>query len=246
MGRTLPHDHALYIGRHYLGWRIPYLIKSGLDFRRRVVSGHPFSARGGGGLGRPRSWAETVPSHARSPIIMNKNPIILAVDDDPNDLLFLEAAFKFIGISTNVHTVGGGHEAIAYLNGEGEYADRGRYPYPDFILTDLKMPGVDGFEVLEFLRKTPEFSTIRAVVLSGSQDADDIRNAYRLGASGYLVKPSSPIELRKIVKTLHDFWVLCESPAPSFADGEASSDGCGKLDERAAAGVFSSESRFDS
>ncbi len=165
----------------------------------------------------------------------NIPPIILAVDDDQNDLLFLKAAFKFIGASANIRTVNGGLEAVAYLNGEGEYGDRERYPCPDFILTDLKMPGFDGFEVLEFLRKSPEFATIRAVVLSGSQDDDDIRKAYWLGASGYLMKPGSPVELRTIVKTLHDFWLLCERPERGLAGG---ADGCRKLGERVTAEIF--------
>lgn len=151
-----------------------------------------------------------------------KVPIVLAVDDDPNDLLFLETAFKFVDAPTKLRMVGGGEEAISYLRGEGEYADRVLFPYPDFILTDLKMPGVDGFAVLEFLRKKPETTVVRAVVLSGSQDDDDIRKAYWLGASAYLMKPSSPIVLRQFVKTLHEFWALCELPERG-ADGKPSS-----------------------
>jgi CheY-like chemotaxis protein len=173
--------------------------------------------------------------------MINKHPIILAVDDDPNDLMFLASAFKFIGASENFHTVGGGAEAVGYLNGEGEYADRVRHPYPDFILTDLKMPGLDGFAVLEFLRKRPETAVIRTVVLSGSQDSDDIKKAYWLGASGYLVKPSSPIDLRKVVKTLHDYWLLCESPERTQAVESVSPAGYHKLGDRVTAGIFDSQ-----
>lgn len=169
----------------------------------------------------------------------NTHPIVLAVDDDPNDLLFLKAAFKFIGVSSSIRTVEGGNEAVAYLKGEGDYSDRSRHPYPDYIITDLKMPGVDGFEVLEFLRKKPESAVIRAVVLSGSQDDDDIRKAYWLGASGYLVKPSSPVHLRKMIKTLHDFWMLCECPERSLPGGVTDPEqGCHKLGERFNAEYF--------
>lgn len=151
------------------------------------------------------------------------HPIILAVDDDPNDLLFLKAAFKFIGAPSLIHTVPGGDVALSYLKGAGDYSDRARHPYPDFVLTDLKMPGVDGFDILKFLKQSPESCLIRAVVLSGSQDDEDIRRAYQLGASGYLVKPSSPIHLRTMIKTLHDYWVLCENPERAEPEGEATS-----------------------
>lgn len=137
--------------------------------------------------------------------------------------------------------MGGAGEAIAYLSGDGVFADRARYPYPHFILTDLKMPGADGFTLLEFLRKKPESALIRAVVLSGSQDDDDIKKAYWLGASGYLVKPSSPTDLRKVVKTLFDYWLLCESSERKQAAEPVSPAGFPKLGDRAAAAVFDSE-----
>jgi len=69
--------------------------------------------------------------------------------------------------------------------GEGRYADRERFAYPTFIMTDLKMPRVDGFGVLEFLKKNPEWRVIPAVMLSASRDTDDIKKSYALGASSY-------------------------------------------------------------
>jgi CheY-like chemotaxis protein len=194
-----------------------------------AVTASSFPARGGTAL-----------LYCIPPVMTNPHPIILAVDDDQNDLLFLKAAFKFIGAPEGLHTVSGGQEAVAYVNGDGIFADRERHPYPDFILTDLKMPGFDGFNVLEFLRKKPESAVIRAVVLSGSQDSDDIKKAYWLGASGYLVKPSSPIDLRKIVKTLHDFWLLCECPDREPAGVPSPAAACKKLGDRATAGFFDS------
>lgn len=173
--------------------------------------------------------------------MINQRPIILAVDDDSNDLLFLESAFKFIGASASIHMVGGGQEAMDYLDGKGVFGDRGRHPYPDFIVTDLKMPGVDGFGVLEFVRKKPESAVIRVVVLSGSQDNDDIKKAYWLGACGYLVKPSSPIELRKIVKILHDYWLACESPERGQEGRQSPPAVCRKLGVAVASGVFDAQ-----
>jgi CheY-like chemotaxis protein len=160
------------------------------------------------------------------------NPTILVVDDDPDDLLLILAAFKAVGVTTRVQTAGNGHEAVAYLKGDGKYADRSVYAYPDFVLTDLKMPSLDGFAVLEYLKKNPESAIIPTVIMSGSQDNDDIKKAYLLGASSYHVKPSSPGELRALVKVLHDYWVLCESPAVDIHGRQIATNSSHKLGER--------------
>lgn len=140
-------------------------------------------------------------------------PTILVVDDDPNDLLFIEGAFRFAGCAAKIQTVEGGDDAVAYLNGEGKYADRNAYEFPHFVITDLKMPGINGFGLLEYLKRNPGSATIPTVVLSGSQDDDDIKKAYLLGAASYHVKPSDPTALRALVKALHEYWTRCELPA---------------------------------
>lgn len=160
------------------------------------------------------------------------SPTILVVDDDCNDLMLIQAAFKAVGVTANVQTVEGGHEAVAYLKGEGPYADRAVFAYPDFVLTDLKMPGLDGFAVLEYLKANPESATVPTVILSGSQDNDDIKKAYLLGASSYHVKPSAPCELRTLVKALSDYWVLCETPAVDRDGKQLATVGAHKLGER--------------
>jgi CheY-like chemotaxis protein len=121
---------------------------------------------------------------------------ILIVDDDPNDLMFIEKAFRAIGVKDPIHTINGGADAIAYMMGECKYADRTAYAYPTFITTDLKMPGTDGLAVLEHLKNNPEWAVVPTVVLTSSRDLDDIKKAYMLGASSYHVKPGSPDELR--------------------------------------------------
>lgn len=137
---------------------------------------------------------------------------ILIADDDPNDLMFIQGAFRAVGATSLIRTVDGGVEAIAYLKGEGKYSDRSVFAYPDFLITDLKMPEVDGFGVLEFLKRNLNAPLILTAMLSGSADDDDIRKAHSLGASAYHLKPSSPIALRILVKALHDHWMLCEFP----------------------------------
>jgi CheY-like chemotaxis protein len=157
---------------------------------------------------------------------------ILVVDDDANDLILIESAFRDIGVKDPIHTVNGGREAIAYMMGEGKYSDRSVYAYPTFITTDLKMPGADGFAVLEHLKNNPEWAVIPTVVLTSSRDLDDIKKAYMLGASSYHVKPSSPGELRQQLKVLHDYWVTCEVPQVDSTGRQLHTDSEGKLGER--------------
>lgn len=157
---------------------------------------------------------------------------IMVVDDDPNDLILIERAFREIGVRDPIHTINGGREAIAYMMGEGKYSDRALYAYPTFITTDLKMPEADGFAVLEHLKNNPEWAVIPTVVLTASRDLDDIKRAYMLGASSYHVKPGSPGELRQQLKVLHDYWVTCEVPQVDLNGRQLPTDSKGKLGER--------------
>jgi CheY-like chemotaxis protein len=157
---------------------------------------------------------------------------IMVVDDDPDDLILMERAFRAIGVHDPIHTINGGQEAIAYMKGEGKFSDRRVYAYPTFITTDLKMPGVDGFAVLEHLKNHPEWAVIPTVVLTSSSDPDDIKKAYMLGASSYHVKPHSTEELRHQLKVLHDYWMTCEVPAVDSTGRQLQTDSEGKLGER--------------
>src|SRR5947208_5539960 len=154
---------------------------------------------------------------------------ILIVDDDPHDLFFIGKAFRAIGVTDPIHTVLGGEEAIAYILGEGQYSDRTRFAYPTFITTDLKMPGADGFAVLEHLKNNPEWAVVPTVVLTASRDPDDIKKAYMLGASSYHVKPSSPDELRALLKVLHAYWMTCEVREVDSSGRQLRTNSAGKL-----------------
>lgn len=157
---------------------------------------------------------------------------ILIVDDDSNDLFLIERAFRLIGVKDPIHMIHGGMEAIDYMTGEGKFADRSLYAYPTFITTDLKMPGADGFAVLEHLKNNPEWAIIPTVVLTSSRDLDDIKKAYVLGASSYQVKPHSPDALRAQLRVLHDYWMTCEVPQVDIAGRQLYTDSKGKLGER--------------
>jgi len=125
------------------------------------------------------------------------HPTILVIGDKATIQRMIQDGFRTIGVTDPIHYVNGGREAIAYMMGEGKFSDRRLYAYPTFITTDLKMPGADGFSVLEHLKNNPEWAVIPTVVLTASQDLDDIKKAYMLGASSYHVKPSSPEALRQ-------------------------------------------------
>ncbi len=154
------------------------------------------------------------------------------MDDDATDLNLIESAFRATGVKDPIHKVQGGEEAIAYMMGDGKYSDRVLYPYPTFITIDLKMQGKDGFDVLEHLKKNPEWAIIPTVILSGSRDLDDIKKSYMLGASSYHVKPSTLDGLRLQLKVLHDYWMTCEVPEVDSTGQQLPTDSKGKLGGR--------------
>src|ERR1700692_4179176 len=114
---------------------------------------------------------------------MNSEVPILIVEDDENDVFFLRKALQLEGISDQIRIVGDGEEAICYLEGRGDYLDRLRFPFPQVIYTDLKMPRKTGFDLLEWLRSRPECAVIPVMVLTTSQLDSDIRKAYQMGAN---------------------------------------------------------------
>jgi CheY-like chemotaxis protein len=156
--------------------------------------------------------------------------VILVVEDSADDQLLVRRAFENAGNGILLAFVNDGTEAIKYLQGRGSYANRERFPYPSFILTDLKMSPADGFAVLEYLRKSP--GIIPAIVFSGSEDLDDVKKAYLLGASGYLVKPQQFETLCQIIKTLYDLWQFYELPAVDQDGNLLYTSSQGKLGER--------------
>jgi CheY-like chemotaxis protein len=157
---------------------------------------------------------------------------IMVVEDDANDQVLIERAFRKIGVTDPIQVVGSGSEAIAYMMGEGKYSDRQKYAYPTFIITDLKMPDGDGFTVLEFLKGNPQWKVIPTIVLSASADLDDIKKSYMLGASSYHVKPQSHEELRHQLRVINDYWMTCQVPEVDSSGKQLVTESLGKLGER--------------
>jgi CheY-like chemotaxis protein len=145
---------------------------------------------------------------------MKDNLSILLVEDDPNDVYFLLYAFEQAGLRNAVKVVEDGQQAIEYLSGTAGYADREQYPLPYLILLDLKLPKVMGLDVLRWMGTRPDLSSALVVVLSSSNDAGDIANAYTCGARSYLVKPHSLSERLELAKCIKAYWMEMNSPPP--------------------------------
>ncbi len=138
---------------------------------------------------------------------------ILLVEDDPNDIILIKRAFGKASVVNPIQVVEDGEEAIAYLTGKDPYSNREKYPLPILMLLDLKLPRKSGHEVLEWLRSQPGLRRVTVVVLTASQQINDINRAYDLGANSYLVKPVTFDGLLDMVKTLNFYWlILNEKP----------------------------------
>ena len=146
---------------------------------------------------------------------------ILLVEDDANDVYFMKRAARKAGILDSLHVAQDGQEAMDYLRGFGEYADRQRFPLPSLVLLDLKLPRVMGFEVLKWIRQQPALKSIIVIILTSSQEQPDVDLAYRLGANSYLVKPPTPDRLTEMIARIKQYWLDLNRPAPERVEHAA-------------------------
>jgi CheY-like chemotaxis protein len=130
---------------------------------------------------------------------------ILAVDDSATDLLFFGRAARNTRLNITLQTLSAGQQAIDYLSAKGEYGDRSKYPWPDLILLDLKMPEVNGFDFLAWRKASPLFSSIPVIVLSGSSEPSDVKRIFELGANSHMVKPTGLEDWEKVVREVWNF-----------------------------------------
>ena len=133
---------------------------------------------------------------------------ILLAEDNSTDALMVQRAFKKAHLMNPVQVVDDGDKAVAYLGGQGVYADREKYPLPVLLLLDLKLPRRSGLEVLEWLRQQEGLKRLPVIVLTSSKESADVNRAYDLGANSYLVKPVDFDLLLEMVKTLGLYWVV--------------------------------------
>jgi CheY-like chemotaxis protein len=132
---------------------------------------------------------------------------ILVVEDTEDDVFFLKRALRDSEIHHPLSIVVDGRQALDYLQGNGVYADRDKYPLPFLILLDLKLPYVMGLDVLKWIRQQPEHASTLVVVLSSSQQDSDMDETYRLGGNAYLVKPPTRAKLVEMMENLRDRWM---------------------------------------
>jgi len=137
---------------------------------------------------------------------------ILVAEDDANDRVLLTHALTRDSLPVRVAMVGDGEEAIDYLQGEGKFADRVRYPIPDLLMLDLKMPGLNGLDVLRWLRANDICASLPVIIFSGSGLEKDVQDAYRLGANTYFQKLGDPRALVSLLRLVVQYWLASMRP----------------------------------
>jgi len=153
---------------------------------------------------------------------MSEQALFLLVDDNEDDVLLVRRAFVKAKLLNPLHVVRSGDEAIAYLAGTGKFSSREEYPLPALILLDLKMPGLDGFEVLRWIRQEPALRSLRVVVLTASDDMRDVNVAYKLGANSFLIKPADLERFVEISQALNGYWLWLDKAPEALRAGEMS------------------------
>jgi two-component system response regulator len=132
---------------------------------------------------------------------------VLVADDDRNDFLLVQLAFQKAGLPVSLTHVLDGQQAVDYLSAANQFAHRSGEPLPDLMLLDLKMPLMDGFDVLSALKKRPSLQSLPVVVLSASQIKEDIARAMDLGARDFLTKPADFPALVEIARSVFHRWL---------------------------------------
>ncbi len=145
---------------------------------------------------------------------MNRPAHILLVEDNRMDIELTTDAFRERRLSNTLHICTNGQAALDYLLGVGAFADRRKHPLPDLILLDLKMPVIDGREVLRRIKQSPALKRIPVIVLSSSREEGDLAMTYDNGANSYLVKPVSFEGFLDVVGQIDNYWLSLNVRAP--------------------------------
>lgn len=130
-------------------------------------------------------------------------PDILLIEDNPGDVRLTEEAFREASFDAELHVVTDGVEAMQFLQQNGGYESA---PFPNFVLLDLNLPRKDGFDVLTAIRDDPELDHLPVVVLTSSEDTEDVRRSYEQQVNAYLTKPGDPGAFADIVRSIEEFW----------------------------------------
>jgi CheY-like chemotaxis protein len=138
---------------------------------------------------------------------MTTSGAILLVEDNEDDVFLMKRALKGAGIINRLSVAEDGQQAIDYLAGVGGYNDRAQHPLPAIVFLDLKLPLKRGLDVLGWIREQKEFESLVVVVLTSSNEPSDLKEAYRLGANSYVVKPPTASQLLDLAKAFKWYWL---------------------------------------
>jgi CheY-like chemotaxis protein len=142
---------------------------------------------------------------------------ILLVEDNEDDIFLMERAIKGAAITNPIFVVEDGQAALDYLSGHAQYRDRSTYPLPAIVFLDLKLPMLRGHDVLAWIRQQPHLENIVVVVLTSSNEPHDLKEAYRLGANSYVVKPPTAEQLLELAKAFKWYWLEFNEFQPALA-----------------------------
>jgi CheY-like chemotaxis protein len=148
---------------------------------------------------------------------MNNIRRILLVEDSVNDIKLTTDALRAAGLANEIIVCRDGVEALDYLFRRGEHAGRSDETCPAVVLLDMKMPRMDGLEVLAQLRAEPRFKTLPIVMITSSAEEQDMVRSYNLGVNGYVVKPVTHDEFLNAIKEVGLFWAVVNQPPPQLA-----------------------------
>ena len=143
---------------------------------------------------------------------MSDRAVFLLVEDNESDVILIQRAFVTAKVLNPLVIVNSSEDAMAYLAGAGRYTNRDEFPLPSLILLDLKLPGLDGFDFLRWLRQQPGIQSTRVVVLSSSDHVRDIDRAYKVGANSFLVKPVDFERFVEVSLALSGYWIWLDRP----------------------------------
>lgn len=143
---------------------------------------------------------------------------ILLVEDNPNDLELSLTALERTGLANEVVVARDGEEAFNYLFYRGQFQDR-RHENPAVVLLDIKLPKIDGLELLSYIRKEPTLQHLPVVLLTSSREEQDVLNGYKLGSNAYVVKPVAFPDFIKAIQDLGVFWAVVNEPPPNANKG---------------------------
>jgi CheY-like chemotaxis protein len=142
---------------------------------------------------------------------MNPALRILVVEDEESDYELLELALRKSKPGCSIHWAHDGADAKRYVAGEGAFADRAKFPFPNLVITDLKMPHMTGFELLSWIKRDDgSWKRLPVIVMSSSSQRIDIEQAYGLGASAYFVKPTNFATLVELCDRILAYWISAQ------------------------------------